>query len=75
MFENYLIFNACLKMTEMFILCEKILTTSGYGNQIYFQTIHWQWHVSKCCINVSLLKYNTLAVINIFYHLSQLCII
>jgi len=30
-------------MTEMFI-CENILTTSGYRNQIYFQTIHWWWH-------------------------------
>ena len=39
MFVNYLILNACVKMTEMFV-CEKILTTSGYGNQIYFQTIH-----------------------------------
>jgi hypothetical protein len=41
MFVNYLILNAaaCVKMTEMFI-CEKILTISGYGNQIYFQTIH-----------------------------------
>ena len=36
---NYLILNVYVKMTEMFI-CEKILTTSGYGNQIYFQTIH-----------------------------------
>jgi len=36
-------------MTEMFI-CENILTTSDYGNQIYFQTIHWRWDASKCCI-------------------------
>jgi hypothetical protein len=28
MFVNYLILNACVKTTEMFI-CEKILTTSG----------------------------------------------
>jgi hypothetical protein len=39
MFVNDLILNACVKTTEMFI-CEKILTISGYGNQIYFQTIH-----------------------------------
>jgi hypothetical protein len=65
MFVNYLILNACVKMTEMFA-CEKILTTSGYGNQIYFQTIHWRRHTSKCCINISLLKYNTLVSINIF---------
>jgi hypothetical protein len=31
--------NACVKPTDMFI-CEKILTASGYRNQIYFQTIH-----------------------------------
>jgi hypothetical protein len=48
----------------MFI-SENILTTYDYGNQIYFQTIHWQWHASKCCINISLLKYNTLPSINI----------
>jgi hypothetical protein len=39
MFVNYLILNACVKMTER-LKCEKILTTSGYRNQIYFQTIH-----------------------------------
>jgi hypothetical protein len=60
---------ACVKTTEMFI-CENILTTSCYGNQIYFQTIHWQWHAVKYCINISLLKNNTLSSINIFYHLS-----
>jgi len=38
MFVNYLILNACVKTTEMFIY-EKILTTSGYRNQIYFQTM------------------------------------
>jgi hypothetical protein len=65
MFVNYLILNPCVKMTEMFV-CEKILTTSGYGNQIYFQTVHWRRHTSKCCINISLLKYNTLVSINIF---------
>jgi hypothetical protein len=41
MFLNYLILNACVKTTEIFI-CEKILTTSGYRNQIYLQTIHWR---------------------------------
>ena len=60
---NYLIVNACIKTTE-------IVTTSGYRNQIYFQTIHWRWHASKCCINIFQLKYNILASINIFYHLS-----
>jgi hypothetical protein len=64
MLVNYLILNACVKTTEMFI-CEKILTTSSYGNQIYFETIHWRWHTSKCCINISLLKYNNLPSINI----------
>jgi hypothetical protein len=39
MFGNYLILNACVKTTEMFI-CEKISTTSDHGNQIYFQIIH-----------------------------------
>ena len=39
MFVNYLILNACIKTTEMFI-CEKILTTSDYRNKIYVQTIH-----------------------------------
>ena len=34
---NYLIMNACVKTTEMFI-CEKVLATSS--NKIYFQTIH-----------------------------------
>ena len=51
--------NACVKMTEMFIY-KKTLTTSGYRNQIYFQIIHWRWHASKCCINISVLKYNAL---------------
>jgi hypothetical protein len=36
-----------IKTTEMFP-CEKILTTSGYRNQIHFQTIQWWWHASKC---------------------------
>jgi hypothetical protein len=31
-----------------------ILTTPEYRNKIYFQTIHWWWHASKCCINISL---------------------
>ena len=66
---NYLIVNACVKTTEKFI-CELILTTSSYRNQFNFQTIHWQWHASKCCINIFQLKYNTLASINIFDHLS-----
>jgi hypothetical protein len=39
MFVNYLILNACVNMIEM-IRCEQILTTSDYGNKIYFQTIH-----------------------------------
>jgi hypothetical protein len=38
MFVNDLIFNACVKTTEMLIY-EKILTTSGY-NKIYFKIIH-----------------------------------
>ena len=59
MFVNYLILIACVRMTEMFI-SENILTTYDYGNQIYFQ-----WHASKCCIDISLLKYNTLPSINI----------
>jgi len=36
-FFNDLILNACVKTTEM-LICEKILTTSGYRNKIYFQT-------------------------------------
>jgi hypothetical protein len=59
MFVNYLILIACVRMTEMFI-SENILTTYDYGNQIYFQ-----WHASKCCINISLLKYNTPAFVNL----------
>ena len=38
MFVNDLILIACVKTTEMHI-CEKILTTSGYRNKIYFKTI------------------------------------
>jgi len=49
---------------------ENILTTSGYRNQIYFQTMHWRWYASKCCINIFLLQYYTLTSISIFYHLS-----
>jgi hypothetical protein len=36
-FLNDLILNAHVKMAEMFI-CGKILTTSGYRNNIYFKT-------------------------------------
>ena len=39
MFVNDLILNACGKTTEM-LICEKILTTSGYRNKIYFKTLH-----------------------------------
>ena len=39
MFANDLILNACVKATEMLIF-EKILTTSGHRNNIYFKTLH-----------------------------------
>jgi hypothetical protein len=37
MFLNNLILNAHFKTAEM-LICEKILTTSGYRNKIYFKT-------------------------------------
>jgi len=39
MFVNDLILNVCVKTTEM-LIWEKILTTFGYRNKIYFKTLH-----------------------------------
>jgi len=39
MLVNDLILETFVKTTEM-LICEKILTNSGYRNKIYFQTIH-----------------------------------
>ena len=38
----------CMRKNDRNVYMWKDLTTSDYGNQIYFQTIHW--HVSKCCM-------------------------